>query len=381
MSRVPRILALLTGLLLAAGGCASPATPAAPDTGPCRYKVAFFGGLTGENANIVVAPRDGAKFAIDRHNASGPQCRVELVNTDSKADPALAPGLARELVADPRVLAVIGPAFSGESEAAVPIFNEAGVTVITPSATRTSLAEQGWRVFHRVLANDAAQGPAAGRFIKKVLRARNVFVINDVGAYGKGLADEVRKELGSLVVRSATVQSGQSDFAGLVAEIKASEADAVFYGGYYGEAGPLVRQMRAGGVTATFVAGDGVQDPGFLQLAGPRAADGSVLTCPCLPPQRAKANFFTAFRAVFGFEPGAYAAEAYDAAQILLSGIQAGNHTRASLLAYVNAYDAEGITGHIKFDSRGELPEEAVKIWAYRVIDGQIVADREITQD
>jgi branched-chain amino acid transport system substrate-binding protein len=375
-----RIAVLLLGLALVAG-CSSPGVPAARQTGPCRYKIAFLGALTGENANIGNAAWKGAKFAIDRLQAGSSSCQVELVGADSRGDPALAPGLARELVADPQVLAVIGPVFSGESEAAVPVFDAGGVTVLTPSATRTSLAEQGWRVFHRLVGNDAAQGPAAGRFIRQTLHARNVFVVNDVGAYGKGLADEVRKELGSLVADNATVRSGQSDFTDLAAAISSSGADVVFYGGYYAEAGPLVKQMRAAGARATFVAGDGVWDPGFVQLAGEKAAEGSVVTCPCMPPQRVKGPFYQGFKAAFGGEPRPYAAEAYDAVQILLSGIEAGNRTRASLLAYVNSYDADGLTGHLKFDSRGERPQNSENVWAYRVIDGQFTADTAIGRD
>ncbi|MFB9177781.1 branched-chain amino acid ABC transporter substrate-binding protein [Dactylosporangium sucinum] len=347
--------------------------------GPCRFTIAFLGALTGENANIGRGPRDGAKLAVDQYNATRPECPVDLSELDTAGDAERAAVRAQEAVADTRVLAIVGPSFSGEAEAAIPFLDQGGVTVITPSATRTSLAEQGWRVFHRVTGNDAAQGPAAGQYLKRMVSARNVYVVNDLGAYGKGLADEVRKELGPLVIGNADVQQGQFDYRRLAAIVAASGADAVFYGGYYAEAGQLLKALRDAGSTAAFVTGDGARDPGLIEHAGAHAAEGAVITCQCLPPERARDGFLQRFQEHFGTYPGNYAAESYDAAQILLSGIQAGNKTRASLLAYVDAYDGDGITGHLKFDTRGELPVEAVKIWAYRVRDGRIVPDREIT--
>lgn len=343
----------------------------------CGFKIAFFGALTGDNANIGLAPRDGARLAVDQYNAKHASCQAELANFDSQGDPKQAPGLAQKIVQDPRVLGVVGPAFSGESEAADPILNQGGVTLITPSATRPSLASQGWAVFHRAVGNDASQGPAAGRYLKTVIKAQRTFVIDDTSAYGKGLADEVRLVLGPAAVKSATIQPKQTDFSAVVAEIRSTGADAVFFGGYYAEAGPLLRQVRNAGLKATFVAGDGVKDPGLLAGAGVAAAQGAVLTCPCTPADKAKGSFAADFKAAYGRVPGTYSAEGYDAANILLAGLDAGVTTRKAMLEHVNRYAGEGVAGAYKFDATGEN-SSATSVWAYRVEGEQIVADQPI---
>ncbi len=135
-------------------------------------------------------------------------------------------------------------------------------------------------------------------------------------------------------------------------KVKASGADALFYGGYYAEAGLLAKQLKAGGWDGTFVSGDGSLDPGFVEAAGAEGAEGAALTCPCAPSPE---DFAAAYKALNGADPGTYSAEAYDAANVLLQGIADGNTTREDLLAWVNAYDAAGITKQLKFDETGEV--------------------------
>src|SRR5690606_35188968 len=129
-----------------------------------------------------------------------------------------------------------------------------------------------------------------------------------------------------------------------VTAVNASGAEAIYFAGYYAEAGLLVSQLRSGGYDGLFMSGDGTLDPGFVEAAG-AAADGSVLTCPCAP---ADEEFAAAYEESAGQAPGTYSTEGYDAANILLQGIVDGNLDRASLLEWVNNYDADGITKHIQ---------------------------------
>ncbi|NUO57602.1 MAG: branched-chain amino acid ABC transporter substrate-binding protein [Hamadaea sp.] len=380
-ARRTAVAAVLAMGLLGSGGCTPAPSRLVEDAGGCGYKLAFFGALSGDNANLGRHPYDGVRLAVDQYNAANSACPVELSEFDSQGDEKLAPEVAQRVADDPRILGVVGPQFSGESEAAVPILDQYGVTAITATATRPALAEQGWKVFHRAVGSDAEQGPAAGRYIKRVLNSQRVIVIDDSSAYGKGLADEVRRVLAGVIVKSLSVRVKQTDFSREVADIAANQADAVFYGGYYAEAAPLLRQLRQAGVRAAFVAADGVKDPGLVEGAGVSAAEGAILTCPCVPPDRIKGGFLTDFRAKFHREPGTYAAEAYDAANILLAGINAGNHTRPSLLAYVDSYVGTGITKSFKFDNRGEVSSSPIAIWAYRVVDGHIIPDQMVQDD
>ncbi|HET7660105.1 MAG TPA: branched-chain amino acid ABC transporter substrate-binding protein [Oryzihumus sp.] len=340
----------------------------------CDLKIGFFGALTGDAANLGINIKNGADLAVKQYNEKHANCKVTLTTFDSQGDPAQAPALAQKAVSDKKVIGIVGPAFSGESKAADPIFAKAGLTTITPSATNPTLSQQGWPTFFRMLGNDASQAPAAAKYIKDSLKAKKVFVADDSSEYGKGLADIVRKDLGSMVVGNDSVQQKQTDFSATVTKVTASNADAMFYGGYYAEAAIMVKQLRQQGWKGTFVAGDGVKDDGFIKAAG-AAAEGTILTCPCLPPEKAPA-FQSAFKAAYGSDPATYSAEGYDSANVFLAAIAAGKTTPADVLNFVKSYSGQGVTKQIKFDSHGE--PSAITVWAYKVSGGKIVPVEQI---
>ena len=172
-----------------------------------------------------------------------------------------------------------------------------------------------------------------------------------------------------------TVQQRQTDFVATVTKVKASGADAVFFGGYYPEAGLLAKQLRAGGWDGTFVSGDGVLDPGFVEGAGasPRTAPSS--------PAPARRPTTSLRREVQGAqrrsEPGHLLGRGLRRDEHLPPGGPDGNTDREAMLEWVNGYDAKGITKQIKFDEKGELAE--VTVYAYKVEGGKIVPGTPIT--
>ncbi|KWV33515.1 MULTISPECIES: branched-chain amino acid ABC transporter substrate-binding protein [Micromonospora] len=346
----------------------------------CDLKIGFFGPLTGDAAGLGIHMRNGTKLAIDQYNKDNADCKVNLSEYDSQGDPAKAPALAQQAVGDTKVVGMIGPAFSGESEVADPIFEEAGLPIITPSATRPSLSTKGWKIFHRGVGNDTSQGPAAGRYIKNVLKSDKVYVVDDQSAYGAGLVDEVKKVLGT-VAGEDKVQVKQTNFSAVVTKIVGSGANVLFFGGYYTEAGLLLKQLKGAGWKGTMVAGDGVNDANFVKVAGQQVAEGTVLTCPCAPATAAKGTFVTDYKAAFeNAEPGTYADVSYDITKIFLEGIKSGKASRADLLAFVKSYNkAGGATGvTYKFEPTGELDPAQVLVWAFKVNAGQVVPDIEI---
>lgn len=345
----------------------------------CGLKIAFQGPLTGDAAGLGIHMQRGVKLAITQYNEKNADCKVEQVDLDSQGDPAKAPPLAQKAVGDAKVIGMVGPAFSGETESSAPIFEQAGLPMITPSATRPSLSTKGWKVFHRAVGNDSSQGPAAGRYIKDVLKSSKVFVVDDQSAYGAGLADEVKKVLGSAVLGSDKIQVKQTDFAAVVTKIKSSGADVLYFGGYYTEAALLLKQVRAAGVTAKLVAGDGVNDAEFIKVAGESVAEGAVVTCPCAPAEKAKGSFAADYKKMFSADPGVYADVSFDVANIFLEGIKAGNTTREKMLSFINGYNKAGVSGATyKFESNGELDPKQVIVWAFTVKSGKVVSDVEI---
>ena len=355
------------------GGSTAGGTTAGGDSKKCDLKLGFFGALTGDAANLGQNIQNGAKLAIDGYNTANADCKVTLESYDSQGDPAQAPALAQKAVDDKTVIGIVGPAFSGESKAADPIFNEAGLVAITPSATNPALAENGWKTFFRVLGNDASQGPAAAKYISDVLKSEKVMVVDDASEYGKGLADIVRSTLGAQVVGNDGIQQKQTDFGPSVTKVKASGADALFFGGYSPEAAPLIKQLRAAGWNGTFVVDDGVKDQSYIDNAQ-SAAEGTIITCPCAPPDAAP-DFAAAYKKAYNVDPNTYSGEGFDAAQILLDGIAAGKD-RASMVDFVKSYDKKGVTKQLKFDSKGESSE--IHVYAYKVESGKIVNLAEI---
>ena len=210
--------------LSACGGTTSSSDGAADGGKACDLKIGFFGALTGDAANLGINIKNGAELAVNQYNEKNADCKVTLVTFDSQGDPSVAPGLAQKAVTDKKLVGVVGPAFSGESKAADPIFDKAGLNIITASATNPALSENGWKTFHRILGNDATQGPAAAKYIKDILKAEKAFVVDDSSEYGKGLADIVRKDLGGQVAGNDAIQQKQTDFSGTVTKVTASKA-------------------------------------------------------------------------------------------------------------------------------------------------------------
>ncbi|WP_312034245.1 branched-chain amino acid ABC transporter substrate-binding protein [Actinoplanes sp. TBRC 11911] len=370
------------GLLVGGAACNKSASSDAASSDPkCGYKIALFGALTGQAANLGVPVEQSVQLAVDQHNQKmGSDC-IQVAKFDSQGDPSLAPGVARSLVADKTIIGVVGPLFSGESEAADPILDSAGLPTITPGATETSLAAKGWKVFHRAVANNDTQGPAAAAYIKDVLKAPKVFVADDQSAYGAGLADQVKAKLGPIVVGSDKTEGDgkQTDFSPLVQKVKSSGAAAFFYGGYYANAGIIRKQLTAAGWTGTLVGGDGLQDRALARAAGNAAAAGTVTTCLCSPPEAAAGTFNDDYQARWHQTPGTYTDVAFDAANMLLQGIDGGGTTPDKLNAYLSTVNYQGVAKTYKFTPTGELDSSLIKVWTFRFDkSGGIQPDREI---
>ena len=334
--------------------------------------IAFFGALSGDAGNLGQNIKKGAELAVAQFNAANAGCQVTLKEFDSQGSPDQAPALATQAIEDAAILGIVGPAFSGESKAVNPAFDEAGLAIITPSATNEALNDNGWKIFHRALAGDDKQGPGIVAYIQNTLAAETVGVIDDASEYGKGLADIVREGLGDKVVASDAIDPAAADFSAAVSKMKDAAPAAIFYGGYYAEAGKLAKQLRDAGVESTLVFGDGVKDIGYIEAAGP-AAEGSIITCTCADGG-SNADFAAAYGEQFpGETPQTYAAEAYDAANAFLAAITSGAADRAAVLEFLKSYDAAGVTKQIKWDETGEVAGNAV--YSYKVEGGNIVVE------
>lgn len=351
------------------------------------YKIGFEGPLSGDNQQLGINEVNATQLAIDQANQNGNLgFKLVLVKADDVGSPDQAPTAATTLIQDNAVLGVIGPSFSGATKAVGKSYAEAGMAMITPSATNPSLSQLGFTTFHRIVPSDNVEGTqAADYFARKGYK--KVFVIDDLSDYGKGVADAIQKELqikGVQVVRQG-VDAKTTDYGATAATVASSGAQAVFYGGYDAQAALFAKALAAANYTGQKVTGNGGKSSVFTTGAG-AAGNGWYFTCGCsdatIAPE-AKA-FTAAYEKAFNTPPSTYSPEAYDATNAMIEAIKtaakSGTPTRASVEKAVNNLNYKGITTTVKFDPNGEVQASAQVVNLFEQKNGKIVLLGDIKQ-
>jgi branched-chain amino acid transport system substrate-binding protein len=367
-----------TSLVLAAcgggGGEQGGAAPSGSASEAAKtVKIGLMGDLTGENSGIVIPLRNAAKLAIEDYNATNPSTKIELVEYDSQGVPEQATALAQQAIKTDKIVGLIGPAFSGESRQVGPVLEEGTIPSISASATNPMLSQNGWKYWHRIVANDDIQGGGVADYISRALAAKKVFVIHDNQEYSKGIADVVSKTLkgAGVTIQTDVIDPQGSDYASTVNKVKAGAPDAIFYGGYYAQAGRLLKQLRDGGVKAQFLTGDGSLDAGLAKGAGGNNADGAIVSCPCLIDPTGKASpaskkLADAYKAKYNAPTAIYVGEGYDAATAFIEAIKNGNTDPESINKYLATIDIPGVTKQIKFAPNGEPTSGEVYVYLFK---------------
>jgi len=254
-----------------------------------------------------------------------------------------------------------------------PILEEGEIPSISASATNATLAEKGWKYWHRILPGDRIQGTGIGEFIARALSAKKVFVVHDNQDYSKGIADFVTAALKGkgVTVDTDVIDPQGSDYASTVNKVKPAAPDAIFYGGYYAQAGRLLKQLREAGVKARFLSGDGSLDPGLAKGAGPANSDNAIVGCPCLVDPTGEANekskkFAEDYKAKFKAAPAIYSAEGYDAATAFIEALKAGKTTPEDINNFLKTVDVPGVTKQIKFGPTGEPAGGDVFVYLFK---------------
>jgi branched-chain amino acid transport system substrate-binding protein len=295
--------------------------------------------------------------------AKNKNIKIKVLSVDDQGDPAVASTVAPGVGNNKSVLGVVGPAYSGATIASLPYYKAGSLVMISPSATRVSITDPaspdfGGPVFHRVVGKDDLQGPALAKYATKGVANAKVFIFDDQSAYGVPLAGYVtsglKKVAGASVVGTDSVPNTTTDFSPTIAKIKTSGATVVIYTGYYSQAAIFVKQLRDSGSTAIFAGGDGVFNQEYPKLAGAAAEGSRVTGVGGLAGISAKIE--ADFQKKMGVSSGVYSVESFDAANILLEGIKAGNTTREKMLKWVKAYKGKSVSGNtIKFDKNGDV--------------------------
>ena len=378
-----RLIAGLFAIVLIAAACSDDKKTATTTSGggAKEFSIAYVGPLTGDAANLGIYIRDGAKTAVDEFNKANPDTKITLKEFDTQGDPAQAPTVLDKYINDSSILGLVGPAFSGETKAVLPTLEENKLVMVSASATNTALPDvvPNSKSFHRVLPDDKAQAAGIVKFLETKLKPATIAIIHDNSEYGKGLAvDQLSTQLPSTikVVATEAIDPKSQDYSAAVNSVKAANPAAVFFGGYYEQAGRLKKQLTDAGVTAQFISDDGALDSGFVKAAGD-AANGSILSCPCYFASDASpgkiGDFAKAYQALNNTVPGTYSTEAFDAANILMTGIKAGNTTREKLRDYVESLKKVdyAISKDVTFADNGNVVAQG--IFLFDVKDGKIV--------
>ena len=324
-------------------------------------KLGIAGAHSGDLASYGLPSVKAAELVVKDINARGGILgkKVELLIEDDACKPEMATNTATKLVSK-KVDIVMGHICSGATKAALGIYNDARIIVMSPSATNPELTQSGqYPNFFRTIASDDAQAKLEVDFAINRLKVKTIAVLHDKGDYGKGLAEYARKFAAATknvkVVLYEGITPGAVDYSAIVQKIKQSGAEAVIYGGYHPEAASIVSQMRKKGMKTIFISDDGVKDITFIKVAG-KNAEGVYATGPkdtSKNPLAIAAN--EAHKKTYGSEPGAFYLNAYAATQAILHAIQKAKSTDYTKVSNaLRTYAVDTPLGKIKFDKKGD---------------------------
>lgn len=296
---------------------------------------------------------------------------VELVTEDDEVKPDKAIAIARKLVADAEVVAVVGPMNSDTNLAAGPIFQEGGLAHIATAASNPTLSQRGWRTFFRVVTGDIPHYRDAARFAVQKLGARRISVVNDGSNFTRPMAEgfrDVALELGAEIPVFVGVQRGQDDYSEAVQQLAPVKSDLVFFVVIEKVAVIIARQLREAGVMTPFFATDGLKPFPYF-ATWDYDVDGPYYTNVCTDPKvKEKAGeMVERYTKRYGEEPTIYTAEAYDAAKIVLTALKntkSDHPTRVQVLEQIAAtQNFPGLSGTLTFDQNGDILNPEIGIY------------------
>ncbi len=354
-------------------------------------KVGLNMSFTGADAESAVRVANGAIMAFDDANATGAikGYKFEYVKFDDgtatagQYDPAQAATNARKMVSDKGFVAALGPQMSGAGKAMAPILSEGNLAIITPSSTNPDITDpkfaaqyrpKGKAIYFRTVATDAFQGPNMANFMAKTLKIKSIYILDDSGAYGVGLADAFQAQVeknGVKVLGRDRLDPKAVDYASVLTKIKALNPDALYYGGV-GQAGvKLVKQSYEIIPNVIKAGGDGVYSTDILKGAGFPSFDGWYATqaSPHVTEDKNAEVFTTRFFQRFGSHPDDYAVTCYTGAQVIIQAaknlVAAGKApTRDAMQAAIQTVSLKGsLIGTVEFDENGDMKNKVISVF------------------
>ncbi len=324
-------------------------------------KFGFHAPLTGFAAADGKSSSEGAKLAVKQINEAGGILgkKVELVIYDDQAKPAQSIPIANKLIGKDQVVVGISGSYSGPTRSAAGVFQEAGIPYISAYGIHPDITKAGNFVFRTGLLG-TVQGKAGAKLVGEIMKKKRVVIITMQNDFGKSLAagfKEVAADFGIEIVNEYQYSMKDRQFGSLVAKVKADNPDVIYASGYYFNCGPLVSQLRAGGVDAVIVGQEGYDGQKFIEIAGD-AAEGVVITTTLNRDSQDKEimEYMTAFEKQAGFPADMVSASAHSAVKIAALAIEkAGSTDPEKIREAIANSKVKVTTGTISFNSLGEV--------------------------
>jgi branched-chain amino acid transport system substrate-binding protein len=328
------------------------------------YKIAIAMPFSGSFGNLAERVRNGAQLAATESSArlrlAG--IRLEIVTFDDKNTVADAQAIAKKLVADPTVIAVLGHRSSGVTIAASEIYEAAKLVQITLKSTSPQVTERGLTTINRICGRDDIQGTVAAEYVVKSLDIKSgIVVIFAASVYGQGLNSSFQKEMkvqGVTDIQAISVVSGQN-LDQLMRQVKTANPRLIYLPGLDKDVAPLVKRLRLEGINAALVSSDGIDSPEFIEQAGVYAKGIYFTTVSGPIDQLANAaQFVASYKKRFGEEPDAFAPLGYDSVTTFAKALEVvakqGLMSRNAMTKAVRQVSFEGVTGPVAFNSKGD---------------------------
>jgi branched-chain amino acid transport system substrate-binding protein len=346
--------------------------------------------LTGADAQGAIKVKDAIQMAFDAANQANavPGYTFQLMILDDgtatagQYDPAQAATNARKMVSDPLVVGAIGPEMSGSGKAMTPILSQGDLATITPSSTNPDITNPkfaaqyrpgGKPIYFRTVTTDAYQGPNMANFFAEKLHVKSVYILDDSGAFGVGVADAFQAQCekkGIKVMGRDRLDPKAADYTTILTKIKSLNPDAIYFGGVSGAGVKLAKQ--AYDIIPKMIKGgpDGMTSSDLLSGAGFPAVEGwyTTIAAPHLVDDKAAQQFVTAFKGQFGIAPDDYTITSYDAALVMIDAVKrvaaTGKPvTRQAVQAALMTAKVPSLQGVISFDANGDLASRVVSVF------------------
>ena len=327
-------------------------------------KVGFNAPLTGFAAADGNSALIGAQLAVEQVNAAGGVNgeMLELLVYDDQASPKESAPLAVKMITQDEVAAGISGSYSGSTRAAATIFQENATPYISAYAVHPDITRAGDYVFRTSFMGEV-QGRAGAKLIGGLMNLKRVVVITLNNDFGKSLAagfKETAGEFGIDIASEYTYSIKDREFGPIVSKVKADAPDALYASGYFFTAGPLVRQLRAAGVTVPVIGQEGYDSQKFIEIAGPHA-EGVIITTS-LDRDSSEAitrDFIEGFEDKAGYPTDMVAASAHTAVLVMAEALRkAGAGDKAALRDAIASSSVDSSTGHISFNALGEVRKD-----------------------